>query len=110
MPVSERDVRTKLARHVISRATHPDVPDSLDGEVLLEEHRGPRGELLGVVSVSVAALLDLPDLSDDARKRERRDRAAFTYEEMVACDPKDKQGYNKYFEKWKEELKDAEHS
>jgi len=99
--VSERDLVTKLAKYIISREAYPEIPPSLDGEILLEEDRTEDGRLRGVISVSVEAFLDLPDVANPGKKR--RDRPRFTYEEMVACDPEDTQGYKKYLDKWRAE-------
>lgn len=60
----KEDVLVKLKDRIIGRDTHPHLPRSLDGEILLEEHRGPAGELLGIVTVTVDRLAGLNHEAD----------------------------------------------
>lgn len=100
------DVRRALAKHIISRETHPHIPSELDGEILLEEHV-VEGVVLGYITVSIENLVKILDMRDNASlranvdvdfkgvKRNLRDLSASEFEEFT--------GYKKYLDKWRAE-------
>jgi len=99
--IKNDEVKTKLKKYIISRETHPEIPSTLDGEILVREFRRPDGRLLGVSTVSIDGFLNLPDEINVGKKR--RDRPEFTFEEMIDCDPQNKQGWNEVLRKWHRE-------
>jgi len=122
MAITKEVVQTKLAKYIISRKTHPHLPPTLDGELLLEEDRDEDGNLKGVITISIDDFLNLLDCKNPNTSRlagmaaeERVKKAkelgiqtiaalpALTYNNLRAFDPEDILGYKKYLDKWHHE-------
>lgn len=96
--ITREDLETKLAKHIISRTSHPHIPASLEGELLLEEDRDEGGDLKGVVSITIENLLNV----NVAGKR-LAEIPALEYAALKAFDPKNESGHHKYWDRWKAE-------
>jgi len=110
--ITEEDVKNKLKKYVISSTSHPHLPRSLDGEILLEERRDQSGTLIAIISSTIDNFLNLPvtekgnDLRESrgkSRVEKKKDLEELTYETLIESDPDDVQGWKKYFDKWKAE-------
>jgi len=114
------DLKTKLSKYIIDKSKpewrvkkpcwdgiEREIPDSLNGEVLLEEHTED-GKVKGWITVSVENLANIlnmrdnpllrPDVTVDFGKfkgRRLRDLSAGEFEGLT--------GYKKYFDKWRGE-------
>jgi hypothetical protein len=98
----------RLRKYIITRDRYPNVPSSLDGEILLEEVRDANGNILGWITVSPEALeqilrmRDNPMLRPDVviaegrfKGRNLRTLTRDEFEELT--------GYKKYFDRWRRE-------
>ena len=94
--MSVEDLKVKLAKYVINRAKYPHVPASLDGEILLEEHR-ENGKLKGVITISAEALACILAMRDDPTKRSERlkGKTKDEFERVI--------GHKKYLDRWRAE-------
>jgi hypothetical protein len=98
----------KLKRYIISRDKYPDVPSSLDGEILLEEVRDAAGNILGWITVSSEALEQIlrmrdnptlrPNVTIPDGKYKGRNLRTLTRDEFEEL-----MGYKKYFDRWRRE-------
>jgi hypothetical protein len=97
----------KLKRYIISRDNYPDVPSSLDGEILLEKHVVD-GQVLGWITVSledlarIIAMRDNPILRPDVAIAEGRFKGR-NLRTLTRDEFEELTGYKKYFDRWRRE-------
>ena len=105
--MSVENLKAKLAKYVINRAKYPHVPASLDGKILLEEHR-ENGKLKGVITISAETLADILAMRDDALKRPDETVGSGKYKgRKMRTLTKDEYeyltGHKRYLERWRTE-------
>jgi len=70
-------IKTQLAKYIIDRIKYPHIPNSLDGEILLEETE------FGPLTININTFSELLP--------------------KIKLDFKNEMGYKKYMDKWKKE-------
>lgn len=110
--IDEKTIRQKLSKYIITRKTHPHLPKTLDGEILLEERKAPDGTLAGVITAPIDSLLNLKVTEKGNQLRAKNNKQKvnkfseleeLTYETLTEADPDDENGWKKYFTKWHKE-------
>jgi len=106
--VTADEVKAKLAKYVINRKSHPHIPPTLDGEILLEEHRDEKGRLRGVITVSAENLANILSMRDDPTLRPDEIIESGPYEgknvrDLTASEFEDFTSHKKYLDAWRAE-------
>jgi hypothetical protein len=95
MSVTKDDIRKKLDKYIIRKGMDKDIPDTLEGEILLEKVYDKKGNYLGVITVSVDNFYNLfKDIFDDPKITKKLEHIKKNKQET---------GYHKYIEKWQKE-------
>jgi len=94
-------VRRILEQLIIDKRKYHKYPRSLDGEIFLQEVKNEKGELIGIITISVDNFLNLPDKRPTHKGKKLKHLDELTYDNLIAMDPKDTMGYHKYFKQWK---------
>jgi len=106
MSITEEELKTKLKDYIITRAKYPHIHPSLDGEILLEEHRDEIGNLKGVITIRPEELAGILNMRDDPSLRpdiviEMGKFKGRRLRDLTADEFEENSGHKKYLDRWR---------
>jgi len=103
--VTVEELKIKLKEYIINREKYPEVPRTLDGEVILEKVY-LNGIFFGVISITFENLAATINMRDDPSLRpdyviEGTEFAGRHVRDLTASEFEKLTGHRKYFENWR---------
>jgi hypothetical protein len=101
-------LRKILDKYVIDKVKYPYIPNTLSGEILLEEHKDASGNILGWITITPDNLANILNMRDNPTSRPNIviDRGKYkgrNLQTLTKDEFEDVTGHKKYLDKWRAE-------